>query len=420
MDSYWCVWVRTGSYGLILVHTGPYWCSCVGVEEEAAADIDLFHCPTCAVLRGPSVLKRRRGAPKEAEPMRPARTGSAHFVRELRGRTFPSAEEILLRPSGSQLTVEYLEEKTFSVPILVNKKDGLGMTLPPPSFTPRDVQHYGEKIFYLVRPTPANLSLFEAWSSSRNQGELFFGDQVDRCYRCPLRQGQTLFIPTGWIHAVLTPVDCLAFGGNFLHSLNIEMQLKLVAPSEQVGGECPPQLSPVGRWRFCINQTIRNRDVTGPGGPQPTQKTLGTSHGGDVPEGPGMVVTGPQEPAGPGGQETIVPKPGDLGGPQDQEMIVPKPGDLDAPKGQETIVPEAQELGGPGGQEMIVPKACDQAQELDGHQGAETIVPEAQGQGTIVTGAGEQDTPTGPEVPPPACPCPPPGPYGPPMDPTDP
>lgn len=30
----------------------------------------------------------------------------------------------------------------------------------------------------------------------------------------------------GWIHAVLTPVDCLAFGGNFLHSLNIDMQLR--------------------------------------------------------------------------------------------------------------------------------------------------------------------------------------------------
>lgn len=26
---------------------------------------------------------------------------------------------------------------------------------------------------------------------------MFFGDQVDRCYRCPVRQGQTLFIPTG-------------------------------------------------------------------------------------------------------------------------------------------------------------------------------------------------------------------------------
>lgn len=91
------------------------------------------------------------------------------------------------------------------------------------------------------------------------------------CYKCSLKQGNTLFIPTGinhsfgfvlfdfsyvssynravhvveffldlilvlisfflnlspgWIHAVLTPVDCLAFGGNFLHSLNIDMQLR--------------------------------------------------------------------------------------------------------------------------------------------------------------------------------------------------
>lgn len=57
----------------------------------------------------------------------------------------PSAEEVLLRPAGAQLTVEYLEEKTFSVPILVARKEGLGMTVPPPSFTPRDVeQHVGE------------------------------------------------------------------------------------------------------------------------------------------------------------------------------------------------------------------------------------------------------------------------------------
>lgn len=36
-----------------------------------------------------------------------------------------------------------------------------------------------------------------------------------------------MLIPTGWIHAVLTPVDSLVFGGNFLHSLNIPMQLRL-------------------------------------------------------------------------------------------------------------------------------------------------------------------------------------------------
>ncbi|XP_035169698.1 histone lysine demethylase PHF8-like, partial [Oxyura jamaicensis] len=58
--------------------------SCVGVEEEAAAEIDLYHCPQCAVLRGPSVMKRRRAPPKpapgDADAGRPVRTGSAQFV----------------------------------------------------------------------------------------------------------------------------------------------------------------------------------------------------------------------------------------------------------------------------------------------------------------------------------------------------
>lgn len=59
----------------------------------------------------------------------------------------------------------------------------------------------GEKIFYLIRPTNANLTLFECWSSSSNQNEMFFGDQVDKCYKCSVKQGQTLFIPTGlpWV-----------------------------------------------------------------------------------------------------------------------------------------------------------------------------------------------------------------------------
>lgn len=36
--------------------------------------------------------------------------------------------------------------------------------------------------------------------------------------------------PAGWIHAVLTSQDCMAFGGNFLHNLNIGMQLRSAAP----------------------------------------------------------------------------------------------------------------------------------------------------------------------------------------------
>ncbi|XP_034028262.1 histone lysine demethylase PHF8 isoform X2 [Thalassophryne amazonica] len=320
--------------------------SCVGVEEEKAAGIDLYHCPNCQVTHGPSVMRKRRGSNKQTDgggaaagrdPTRPVKTGSTQFVRELRSRTFPNADEVLLKPSGAQLTVEFLEEHSFSVPVMVLRRDGLGMTLPPSSFSVSDVEHYigtdkeidvidvsrqcdlkmrlgdfveyynspnrervlnvislefsetrlsnlvetpkivrklswvenlwpeesvferpnvqkyclmgvkdsytdfhidfggtsvwyhvlrGEKIFYLISPTPANLTLFERWSSSSNQNEMFFGDQVDMCYKCSVKQGNTLFIPTGWIHAVLTPVDCLAFGGNFLHSLNIDMQLR--------------------------------------------------------------------------------------------------------------------------------------------------------------------------------------------------
>lgn len=32
----------------------------------------------------------------------------------------------------------------------------------------------------------------------------------------------------GWINAILTPVDCLAFSGHFIHSLSVEMQMRSV------------------------------------------------------------------------------------------------------------------------------------------------------------------------------------------------
>lgn len=64
-----------------------------------------------------------------------------------------------------------------------------------PNFSSSDLQ--GEKIFYLIKPTLANLALYEAWSSSPNQSEVFFGDKVDKCYKCIVPQGTTLLIPTG-------------------------------------------------------------------------------------------------------------------------------------------------------------------------------------------------------------------------------
>ncbi|XP_048405406.1 lysine-specific demethylase 7B-like [Stegostoma tigrinum] len=317
--------------------------SCVKVEEHQAVDIDLYHCPNCAILHGASLMKRRNNWHRHdytetADPVKKIQAGTPVFIRELRARHFSSASDILIKLHGTQLTHKYLEKHGFEFPIMVSKIDGLGIALPSSTFSVRDVQEYvggekvidvidvarqadckmklqefveyytalhrtkvlnvislefsdtkmselvkvpeivqklswvenywpedsffpkpcvqkyclmgmedsytdfhidfggtsvwyhvlwGEKLFYLIKPTNANLALYESWSGSVNQSETFFGDQVDKCYKCVLQQGQTLFIPTGWIHAVLTSKDCMAFGGNFLHNLNIGTQLRV-------------------------------------------------------------------------------------------------------------------------------------------------------------------------------------------------
>ncbi|XP_063220206.1 lysine-specific demethylase PHF2-like [Bacillus rossius redtenbacheri] len=85
----------------------------------------------------------------------------------------------------------------------------------------------GEKIFYLIEPTEINLRAFQTWISFLNKKETFFADQVDVCYQLVLKKGETIFIPTGWIYACLTLSDCIAFGGNFLHELNLYFQLRI-------------------------------------------------------------------------------------------------------------------------------------------------------------------------------------------------
>uniref|UniRef100_A0A2K6QI82 PHD finger protein 2 n=1 Tax=Rhinopithecus roxellana TaxID=61622 RepID=A0A2K6QI82_RHIRO len=318
-----------------------FWEFCVGVEEEEAPDIDIYHCPNCEKTHGKSTLKKKRTwhkhGPGQAPDVKPVQNGSQLFIKELRSRTFPSAEDVVARVPGSQLTLGYMEEHGFTEPILVPKKDGLGLAVPAPTFYVSDVENYvgpersvdvtdvtkqkdckmklkefvdyyystnrkrvlnvtnlefsdtrmssfveppdivkklswvenywpddallakpkvtkyclicvkdsytdfhidsggasawyhvlkGEKTFYLIRPASANISLYERWRSASNHSEMFFADQVDKCYKCIVKQGQTLFIPSGWIYATLTPVDCLAFAGHFLHSLSVEMQMR--------------------------------------------------------------------------------------------------------------------------------------------------------------------------------------------------
>jgi F-box and leucine-rich repeat protein 10/11 len=84
----------------------------------------------------------------------------------------------------------------------------------------------GEKVFWLIPPTEANLKAYERWVMSGKQLDTFLADSMaNECERITLKEGQTFFMPSGWIHAVYTPVDSIVFGGNFLHSYNIPMQL---------------------------------------------------------------------------------------------------------------------------------------------------------------------------------------------------
>lgn len=85
----------------------------------------------------------------------------------------------------------------------------------------------GQKLFLLIPPTPENLKLYEEWINNPNQDDIFFADKVDAAVCVTVNEGNSLLIPTGWIHAVYTPLDSFVFGGNFLHSYNMKLQLDI-------------------------------------------------------------------------------------------------------------------------------------------------------------------------------------------------
>ncbi|KAF1949320.1 hypothetical protein CC80DRAFT_429600 [Byssothecium circinans] len=86
----------------------------------------------------------------------------------------------------------------------------------------------GKKVFFFIPPTKQNLKKYEDWCLSPRQGHEFLGHQVKECYRVDLYPGDTMLIPSGWIHAVWTPDDSLVIGGNFLTRIHYSMQIKVL------------------------------------------------------------------------------------------------------------------------------------------------------------------------------------------------
>jgi hypothetical protein len=85
----------------------------------------------------------------------------------------------------------------------------------------------GNKTFLFIEPTATNLRRYESWCSDADQSSRFLGDEVKECIRVDLSAGDTMIIPSGWIHAVYTPTDSLVLGGNFLTPLHIASQLHI-------------------------------------------------------------------------------------------------------------------------------------------------------------------------------------------------
>jgi hypothetical protein len=89
----------------------------------------------------------------------------------------------------------------------------------------------GEKVFLLIPPSKENLAIYEHWLCRPDQAAVFLPDLIpnpnENVIRISLKASQTLVIPTAWIHAVYTPTDSVVLGGNFLHGLDMALQLEV-------------------------------------------------------------------------------------------------------------------------------------------------------------------------------------------------
>ena len=91
----------------------------------------------------------------------------------------------------------------------------------------------GTKIFMAAPDTPHNVREFLSWSSD-DQAE-FLGDRLEKCVRVKLTEGDTLFLPGGWFHAVSTPEDSVVVGGNFINPLRLKQLLTVREIERQLG-----------------------------------------------------------------------------------------------------------------------------------------------------------------------------------------
>lgn len=97
----------------------------------------------------------------------------------------------------------------------------------------------GSKTFLFIPPTQTNLKKYSDWCLSSDQSKTFLADECKETFKVELVKGDTLMIPSGWIHAVHTPQKSLVIGGNFLHLPGMQKHLEVadVEDKTQVPGK---------------------------------------------------------------------------------------------------------------------------------------------------------------------------------------
>lgn len=94
----------------------------------------------------------------------------------------------------------------------------------------------GTKVFYFIPPEDKYLKKYEQWCNSSNQNDTWLPELCDNnVTRVDLKEGDTAFIPAGWIHSVWTPEDSLVIGGNFLTPVDYELQIRVAAIEKNTG-----------------------------------------------------------------------------------------------------------------------------------------------------------------------------------------
>jgi hypothetical protein len=103
----------------------------------------------------------------------------------------------------------------------------------------------GHKTFFIIPFSPENNSNMRQWASYQKrkvdaeeekyeeyiprEEQCWLPDVKDiaECYRVDVKEGEIIYLPSGYIHAVYSPLDCMVLSGNIVTTLNFDWSVHI-------------------------------------------------------------------------------------------------------------------------------------------------------------------------------------------------